>query len=91
MSEVARAVEVLLKSALLFKEPVSRKDLRPKNIRASIKCLYTALSLVLPPSKEAEIRVALGEILLQFSNDLPMAVEHLQKAYRIIQTARRRN
>lgn len=82
MAEVSRAVSHLLEAAQFFS---SCSESPPKNPKAAIQCLYTALSLVLPPSREAEIRIILGEMLLKFTNDLIIALDHLQKAHRLLQ------
>lgn len=82
MAEVSRAVDHLLEAAQFFTASTSGP---PKNPKVAIQCLYTALALVLPPSREAEIRIILGEMLLKFTNDLPVALDHLQKAHRLLQ------
>lgn len=81
MAEALKAVDFLLDAAHHFLEQANGKKGNQESLRVTIQCLYTALSLVLPPSKEAEIRLFLGELLLEHSENLQSAIEQLQKAY----------
>lgn len=81
MAEALKAVDFLLNAAHHFLDRATGTSASRENLRVTIQCLYTALSLVLPPSKEAEIRLFLGELLLEHSENLQTAIEQLQKAY----------
>lgn len=82
MSEVAKAAHLLIDAANFFVKPVNGK---PKNVKIAVQCLCTALSFVLPPSKEIQLRLMLGEIYLQHTSDPGLALEQLQKAQRLLQ------
>ncbi len=86
MGEVTKVIDALLNAASHFLKPSNFKTNKPRNVKAAIKCLFTALSFVLPPSREAEIRLTLGKVLLVYTENLEMAVEQLQKSYRLLQT-----
>jgi len=81
MAEVVKAVDFLLDAAHFFHKTATESNGKSETIKVSIQCLATALSLVLPPSREAEIRLMLGELLLKHTENAGLAVEHLQKAY----------
>lgn len=86
MTEVLKAARVLVNAATVFKTPSKTQPII--NAKAAIKCLYAALSLVVPPSFELEIRLALGELLLQHSTQPLFAVEQFQKAFSLCQNVK---
>lgn len=84
MTEVAKAADFLIEAAVFFARPPAEQTL-PRHIKAAVQCLHTALSFVLPPTREAEIRLLLGEMLIDHTEELAMAIDHLQKAQRLTQ------
>lgn len=84
MAEVAKAVDFLLNAANFFADPSIGPNNKPRSIKAALQCMYTALSFVLPPSREADVRMRLGELLLDFTEESQLAVEQLQKAHNLV-------
>lgn len=49
----------------------------------AIKCLYMALSMVLAPQIEVELRLMLGNVLLDHTKNFNDALEQIQKAHQL--------
>lgn len=49
----------------------------------AMKCLYMALSMVLAPQIEVELRLLLGNILLDHTKNFSDALEQIQKAHQL--------
>lgn len=60
----------------------------PIQVLPAIKCLYMALSMVLAPQIEVELRLALGNILLDYTKNYNEALEQIQKAHQLAETVR---
>jgi hypothetical protein len=84
MADILKASNALKNAAIFFSSSDEGSN-KPRNIKASVKCLFTALSLVLPASNELELRLMLGEQLLKYSKNVAHAAEQFQKSYSLVQ------
>lgn len=84
MAEIVKAAKNLIDAALYFS--TLNPSNSPRNIPAAVRCLVSALSLVIPTSLELEIRLMLGELLLSYGEDVTLGLDQFQKAYSLTQT-----
>lgn len=54
----------------------------------AIKCLYMALSMVLAPQIEVELRLMLGNVLLDHTKNYNDALDQIQKAHQLAESVR---
>jgi hypothetical protein len=54
----------------------------------AIKCLYMALSMVLAPQIEVELRLMLGNVLLDHTMNYNEALDQIQKAHQLAESVR---
>ena len=52
----------------------------------AIKCLYMALSMVLAPQIEVEVRLMLGNVLLDHTGNYNDALDQIQKAHQLAES-----
>ena len=69
----------------------AKKFLDPSNgnslqVLPAMKCLYMALSTVLAPQIEVELRLMLGNVLLDHTNNFNDALEQIQKAHQLAES-----
>lgn len=66
----------------------SKKFLSADKIQVlpAIKCLYMALSMVLAPQIEVELRLALGNVLLDHTRNFNDALDQIQKAHQLAES-----
>ena len=57
-------------------------------ILPAIKCLYMALSMVLAPQIEVELRLLLGNVLLDHTQNFNDALEQIRKAHQLAESVR---
>lgn len=62
---------------------------RPPEVLPALKCLFMALSLVLPLQLEAELRLVVGNVLLDYTQNFDDALDQLQKAQQLALSVRR--
>lgn len=60
----------------------------PIQVLPAMKCLYMALSMVLAPQIEVELRLSLGNILLDYTKNYNEALEQIQKAHHLAESVR---
>ena len=63
----------------------------PTQVLPAMKCLYMALSMVLAPQIEVELRLALGNILLDYTKNYDEALEQIQKAHQLAESVSNSN
>lgn len=63
----------------------AQKFLRAEQVQVlpALRCLYAAAALVLPAQFEAEIRLQLGNVLLDHTQNSQEALNQLQKAHHL--------
>lgn len=69
----------------------SKKFLAPTNggppqVLPAMKSLYMALSMVLAPQIEVELRLALGNVLLDHTRNFNDALDQIQKAHQLAES-----
>lgn len=58
----------------------------PIQVLPAMKCLYMALSMVLAPQIEVELRLKLGNLLLDYTKNYNEALEQVQKAHQLAES-----
>lgn len=79
--EPTQVASYLSSCAQKFLNPLTASG-RPQVLPA-LKCLYTCLTMVLPAQLEAEIRLQLGNALLDHTKNSQEALNQLQKAHHL--------
>ena len=80
--EPTRIAIYLFNCAKKFLSPTSTSP----QVLPAIKCLYMALSMVLAPQFEVEIRLLLGNVLLDQTQNFNEALDQIQKAYQLAES-----
>lgn len=80
--EPTRIAIYLFNCAKKFLSPTSTSP----QVLPAIKCLYMALSMVLAPQFEVEIRLMLGNVLLDQTQNFNEALDQIQKAYQLAES-----
>jgi len=60
----------------------------PIQVLPAMKCLYMSFSMVLAPQIEVELRLALGNIFLDYTKNYNEALEQIQKAHQLAESVR---
>lgn len=68
----------------------AKKFLEAESVQVlpAMKCLYMALSMVLAPQIEVELRLMLGNILLDHTRNFNDALDQIQKAHQLAESVR---
>ena len=69
----------------------AKKFLAPSNgstaqVLPALKCLYMAVSMVLAPQIEVELRLVLGNTLLDHTSNFNDALDQIQKAHQLAES-----
>ena len=73
----------------LFNSSKRFLETEPIQVLPAMKCLYMALSMVLAPQIEVELRLMLGNILLDYTKNYNEALEQIQKAHQLAESVSR--
>lgn len=63
----------------------------PVQVLPAMKCLYMALSMVLAPQIEVELRLTLGNIFLDYTKNFNEALDQIQKAHQLAESVQNFN